>query len=237
MMSQREFDQYSESYTDLLKDPIRDRFAGSHPEFFHVRKAHLILDYFRRKQLDTSKMRYLDVGCGQGDLLRILRPSFADVAGCDPSSRMIASLEDINVQLQVDESKLPFPDECVDFVTASGVFHHVPPENRTALAKEVHRLLKPEGVFAIIEHNPVNPVTRLIVSRTPIDTGAILLKASEARKLFLSASLSVDEQCYFLYMPKHLYENGGRPIENLLAKIPLGGQYALFGVKRGPPRG
>ncbi len=230
-MSQREFDQYSASYADLLKDPIRDRFAGSHPEFFQVRKADLILDYFRRKQLDTSKMRYLDVGCGQGDLLRILRPSFDYAAGCDPSAGMIESLQDMDVRLQVDESRLPFPDEYFDFVTASGVFHHVPPENRIDLAKEVNRVLKPKGVFAIIEHNPINPLTRAIVSRSPIDIGAILLRASEATQLIVSVGFCVDVVSYFLYSPRALYHNGGKMFEKLLVRIPLGGQYAIFGVK------
>ncbi len=230
-MSQREFDQYSGSYADLLKDPIRDRFVGSHPEFFQVRKADLILDYFRGKQLDPSKMRYLDVGCGQGDLLRILRPSFAYVAGCDPSPGMIASLGDVDVRLQVDESKLPYAGESFDFVTASGVFHHVPPENRIALAKEVNRVLKPEGIFVIIEHNPINPVTRLIVKRSPVDAGAVLIATSETRRLLLSADFQLDGVYYFLYVPRNAYDHGGRAIEKILTKLPLGGQYAVFSLK------
>jgi SAM-dependent methyltransferase len=235
MMSQREFDQYSGSYGDLLKDPIRERFTGSHPEFFQTRKADLVLDYFRRKQLDTLKMKYLDVGCGKGDLLRILQPSFACVAGCDPSSGMIGSIDDIDVRLQVDERTLPFPDESFNFVTASGVFHHVPPENRTALAKEVNRVLEPGGVFAIIEHNPVNPLTRAIVSGSPIDVDAVLLPASEAKQLISTVGFAVEVASYFLYVPKALYENGGKIVERLLARIPLGGQYAIFGAKAHMP--
>ena len=231
MMSQREFDQYSESYSDLLKDPIRDKFAGPNSEFFQARKAELILDYFRRRQLDTSSMRYLDVGCGKGSLLRILQPSFDSVAGCDPSVGMIASLADMDVRLQVDESKLPFPDDHFDFVTASGVFHHVPPQNRRALAKEVNRVLKPEGVLAIIEHNPINPVTRLIVKRSPVDAGAVLIGASEARRLLLSAGFQVNGVYYFLYAPGNIYDHGGRTIEKILAKLPMGGQYAIFSLK------
>ena len=230
-MSRREFDRYSESYSDLLKDPIRDKFAGSKPEFFQGRKAELILDYFRRRQLDTSRMKYLDVGCGKGELLRDLQPSFDVVVGCDPSAGMISSIHDVDVRLQVDDSNLPFPDSHFDFVTASGVFHHVPPTNRIALAKAVNRVMKPGGVFAIIEHNPLNPVTRRIVGRTPVDNDAILLTASETRKLLVSANLIVDEQTYFLYLPMQLYEHGGRWFENLLAKIPLGGQYGTFGFK------
>ena len=231
-MSRREFDQYSESYADLLEDPIRERFTGSNAEFFQTRKADLVLDYFRRKHLDTSQMRYLDVGCGQGDLLRILRSSFGYVAGCDPSAGMIASLQNMDVRLQVDESRLPFPDEYFDFATASGVFHHVPLENRPTLAKEVNRVLKPEGVFAIIEHNPINPITRLIVSRSPVDADASLLSTSKANQLIRSAEFSVDSQDYFLYFPLRIYRRGGRFLENVLAKIPFGGQYAIFGIKR-----
>jgi SAM-dependent methyltransferase len=236
-MSRPEFDQYSASYADLLKDPIRDRFAGSHPEFFHLRKAHLILDYFRGKKLETSKMRYLDVGCGQGDLLRILQPSFGYIAGCDPSPGMIGPIKNMDVRLQIDEKRIPFPEGYFDFVTASGVFHHVPPENRRALAQEVNRVMKPGGIFAIIEHNPINPVTRQIVNRSPVDKDAILLKASEARQILISANLSIDGQTYFLFFPMRLYENGGRFFENLLGKIPLGGQYALFSAKGHHPLG
>jgi hypothetical protein len=44
--------------------------------------------------------------------------------------------------------------------------------------KEIQRVLRPGGVFSLIEHNPLNPVTRLIVSRTPVDGNAKLLTAS-----------------------------------------------------------
>ena len=46
-MSQPEFDRYSGSYEELLKDPIRDRFMGAGPQFFHVRKRDLIREHFR----------------------------------------------------------------------------------------------------------------------------------------------------------------------------------------------
>lgn len=234
-MSQREFDRYSESYFDLLQDPIRERFTGSHPEFFQVRKAELVLDYFRRRKLDTSQMHYLDVGCGQGDLLRILQPSFGYVAGCDPSAGMIAAVREVDARLQTDENMLPFPDDSFDFVTASGVFHHVPPQHRSTLVNEVSRVMKPGGTFAIIEHNPINPITRLIVSRAPVDVDAVLMTSSQVKSLFRSAELTVDEQRYFLYLPMRLYEHGGRFIENVLGKIPMGGQYAVFGRKRQAP--
>ena len=55
-----EFDQFSESYEQLLNDPIRDRFSPGGTEFFHLRKRDLIRDYFHRRQTDTRKLAYLD---------------------------------------------------------------------------------------------------------------------------------------------------------------------------------
>ena len=92
-------------------------------------------------------------------------------------------------------------------------------------------MLKPGGTLAIIEHNPYNPVTRLIVSRTPVDADAILLRPAETRRLFRGAGLTVEEQRYFLYLPEYLYRRLGG-LETALAKVPLGGQYAVFGRSR-----
>ena len=230
-MSQREFDRYSDSYTELLKDPIRDCFAGDQAEFFQARKRDLIRDYFKRRKLDTGGMQYLDLGCGKGELLRLLQPFFGHVSGCDPSAGMIDAIEGIEVRQQPDEDKIPFPASSFDFVTASAVYHHVPPRNRRKLAEEARRVLRPGGVFAIIEHNPLNPVTRLIVSRTPVDADAILLRAAETKQLMASAGFSVDDSAYFLYFPLRIYELGGKHLEKVLTKLPLGGQYAVFGIK------
>jgi hypothetical protein len=83
----------------------------------------------------------------------------------------------------------------------------------------------------MIEHNPRNPVTRLIVSRTPVDADAILLEAAEARGLTAGAGLAPVELAFFLYFPQTLYRYLGR-MEGMLAKVPFGGQYAVFSSKR-----
>ena len=91
-------------------------------------------------------------------------------------------------------------------------------------------MLRPGGVFCVIEHNPFNPVTRLIVERTPVDADAILLSVAEARRLAVAAGLLAVERNYFLYFPQALYRYLGG-VEAALAKVPLGGQYALFSTK------
>jgi len=229
-MSRPEFDKYAASYEVLLKDPVRDRFGGG-PVFFQERKRDLIQAYCRRHGLLTQSMRYLDVGCGKGDLLALLRDDFAGVAGCDPSTEMLASSENVEVRRQTDSGRIPYEDGEFDFVTAVCVYHHVPIAERAALSREVNRVMKPGGVFAIIEHNPYNPVTRRIVSRTPVDANAILLKPSESTEILQQAGFALQEFQYFLFVPEFIYRRVGDALEQRLGKFPLGGQYAVFATK------
>lgn len=229
-MIQPEFDNYSASYEELLRDPIRDRFAGN-SAFFHLRKRDLVRRYLRDSDIDAKRLSYLDVGCGKGELLSLLAGDFARAAGCDPSAGMLRSALGVEVRVQQDPARIPFDDAEFDFITAVCVYHHVQPALRASLTQEIKRLLRPGGVFAIVEHNPWNPATRVIVSRTPVDADAILLRASEARSLMRGAGFAIRRETYFLYLPEKLYGAVGA-VENLLTRLPFGGQYAVFGQSR-----
>jgi hypothetical protein len=91
-------------------------------------------------------------------------------------------------------------------------------------------VLRPGGLFAIFEHNPWNPATRRIVSRTPVDANAVLLTAGETRALLQGAGLCVRKTCYYLYFPQSLYRRLAG-LERLLGAVPAGGQYAVFGQR------
>ena len=221
-----EFDSYAPAYRNLLQDPIRDRFANG-SQFFHRRKARLILDFFARQNESTAGMAWLDVGCGQGELLKIAESSFGRSVGCDPSAKMMEACTGIEMFEQPYATELPFPDRSFDFVTAVCVYHHVPREQRTALTASIYRVLKPGGVFCLIEHNPFNPVTQIIVRRCPVDSDAELLTASTASRLTRSAGLKLIETAYFLYFPERVFNRIGR-IEQYLRPLPAGGQFAMF---------
>lgn len=227
------FDRLSSSYEELLHDPLRDRFTGQEPAFFHRRKRDLIRRFFRRRGVATSGLRYLDLGCGRGELLQLLQSDFKQTAGCDVSQEMmrhITQVTGIETRVQKDFLRIPFGDAEFDLVTAVCVYHHVPSAARQTLTQEISRVLRPGGVFCMIEHNPLNPITRLIVSRTDVDADVILLPAAEARQLAAALGLDPLEQDYFLYFPQALYRYLGR-LEAVLSKVPLGGQYVLFSTK------
>lgn len=220
-----EFDRYAAEYDQLLRDPIRDGFAPD-SLYFHQRKWELIRDFFHRAGRPTAPLHWLDVGSGRGELLSLGRSSFAHATGCDPAAAM-ASASSTPTVLQPDPNRLPFPDSSFDFATSVCVFHHVALAHRPELAAELARVLTPGGIACIIEHNPRNPVTRAIVRRTPVDADAILLPAAESAALLTQAGLRLLDTRYFLYFPQVLYRVFGR-LEHLLARLPAGGQYAIF---------
>ncbi|MFL6351607.1 MAG: class I SAM-dependent methyltransferase [Bryobacteraceae bacterium] len=224
-----EFDEYAASYQKLLHDPLRERFApGS--QFFTRRKWEL-LKGFLANRLPTREQKWLDVGCGFGDLLRLGKSSFQEARGCDLSPEMLAQAQDLDVRLQNRPDELPYESASFDLVTAVCVYHHVLSKDmRLGLTTEVKRVLKPGGIFCLIEHNPLNPITRLIVHRTPVDANAQLLGISESTQLVRAVGLSVIAKELFLYLPEALY-NRAAFLESCFRNIPLGGQYAVFAEK------
>jgi ubiquinone/menaquinone biosynthesis C-methylase UbiE len=225
-----EFNNYAPAYSDLLRDPIRDSF-GADPEFFHRRKLAVILDFLARRKIAPKSLNWLDIGCGRGELLSMGASLFGRAVGCDPSPEMMAACKSVQLFAQTSATELPFPDCSFELVTAACVYHHVAPENRTVLTRSVQRVLKPEGIFCMFEHNPVNPVTRLIVARCPVDRNAELLTARQASQVICSSKLETLETCYYLYLPERIFRRIGR-VETLLQRWPFGGQFAVFGLKR-----
>jgi hypothetical protein len=92
---------------------------------------------------------------------------------------------------------------------------------------EMPRVLRPNGVMYLIERNPFNPVTQIIVRRTPVDANAKLLAPSVSRRLVNRAEFTVMRTQHFPYLPEMLFAWMGW-FEKSLATIPSGGQYAVF---------
>ena len=224
--TQCEFDHYAPAYSDLLDDPIRNRFAQD-PLHFHRRKWLLLQRILRRANVSIAKQRWLDVGCGRGELLELAGHNFAEAMGCDPSAGMISQSDAYRRMHQPSLSELPFDDASVDFVTAVCVYHHVHGAARMSLSREIKRVLVPGGLCCIIEHNPLNPITRAIVRRCPVDVEAELLTAPDTKRLLLLAGFEAPRVDYFLYFPERIFNRVGQ-VEGLLSKISFGGQYALL---------
>lgn len=85
----------------------------------------------------------LDLGCGEGRLIRPLRARGVRVVGLDDSLTMLASVPEPRVL--ADAGQLPFRDACFGSVAALYVLYHLT-HPREAVA-EGHRVLARDGLF------------------------------------------------------------------------------------------
>jgi 2-polyprenyl-3-methyl-5-hydroxy-6-metoxy-1,4-benzoquinol methylase len=233
-----EFDQFAENYRAGFDDPLK-RILGDSPKAFLRPKIRLLARAMRtmRPAFCSQSIRVLDFGCGAGDFLTGLGDTWPTwiLEGSDVSERMLVEakkrLGTKHANITLWNSSLTMaPPGTYDLITIICVLHHVEPTQVRSTLREVVNMLKPGGLLGVIEHNPLNPITRWMVSRTEVDRNATLVSPE-----LLQTSLSLAEfnaTCvrYFLFLPPRL--DVFSALESLIDWVPLGGQYAFFGLKK-----
>ena len=165
------FDRYGDTYVEQLE---RATGGVGDPQLFTEVKARLLLGAASRLLGSPADLSVLDVGCGPGLTDAFLTGRFGSVAGVDVSQRMVERAREANPSASYecyDGRRLPFEAGSFDLAFAICVLHHVERLERSAFAAEVARVTRPGGIVAILEHNPVNPLTRVVVSRCEFDEG------------------------------------------------------------------
>jgi ubiquinone/menaquinone biosynthesis C-methylase UbiE len=223
------FDSYNKNYGAVVQSSID--FSGLPHSFFMAAKADLLRELIATRLDDGHKPAALDVGCGVGSFHPFLRGALRRLCGTDVSAASIAQARRSNpdVEYEVyDGETLPYGDQAFDLATAICVMHHVPAKNWPAFLREIRRVVRRGGLVCIIEHNPFNPLTRLAVARCEFDRDAVLLAAPRTRQLMTEAGLQDVDTRYFLLLP--WATPSMRRIERCMRRVPLGAQYAAFGI-------
>jgi SAM-dependent methyltransferase len=229
----REVDDFSGSADDYRRAVTASvSFSGQDVDYFAERKAEHLVRFVDQALGAAAASTVLDVGCGVGTTDAHLTGRFASVDGVDVSVASIEQAAAANPSVRYQAyagDRLPFADASFDVAFAACVFHHVVPAQRPAFTREMRRVVRPDGVVVVFEHNPLNPLTRYAVNRCELDTGCSLLRPSEVRGLFESAGLRTVERSYISLFPTR------RPallrLEHALRAVPLGGQY-FVGARR-----
>ncbi len=222
------FDGYRSNYRDVVQSSID--FSGLPHSFFMRAKADLLRELIARR-LGPEKPVMLDVGCGVGSFHPLLRGMVGRLSGIDVSSASIAQARADNHDVDYrafDGRRFPFDDAGFDLVTAICVLHHVAPAEWAQFMNEMRRVVRPGGLICVIEHNPLNPLTRLAVARCEFDRDAVLLGAGKTRKLMAAGGLREIDARYFLLLPWEA--KPARRVEGALSNMPFGAQYAAFGT-------
>lgn len=228
-----EFDAYAPDYAAGMENPVKALLGRAADDYLAVKLDWLLHAMPGLAAADAS-FRLLDYGCGTAALLRLMarRGLRARLAGCDIAAGMLAEAErlwppelpppDLRPQ---EGAAAPFANASFDLVVISAVLHHVPLQERPAVYAELHRLTRPGGHVVVFEHNPLNPVTRYVIARTPIDRNAILLYAGEAAAGLVRAGFPLLHIRYLMFAPPRL--NIASRLDPVLGRLPFGAQYAV----------
>jgi SAM-dependent methyltransferase len=194
-------------------------------------KAELIERRLRADGLlgPRPSLKCVDIGCGIGTMHPYVDPLFTSIDGCDISEESIERARRENPKVRYSTYKaprLPYDDASFDFAVTACVVHHVPPREWPGFFAEMHRVLRPGGLACVIEHNPLNPATRLAVLRCPFDEDAVLLRSGTTRRLMRDAGFRDISREFFLFLPTA--NPVARRAERLLSWLPVGAQYACI---------
>jgi SAM-dependent methyltransferase len=220
------FDEYAHDYDRLLDDPLRKRFAGDNA-FFIRQKCRAMLRALERHMPVDRRWRVLDAGCGQGAAFEFLRDS-CDVVGVDVSIPMLRVAAEKGPVVAQEPFDLQFRTGGFDAAFAFCVYHHIAPADRARHLRELARVVRPGGFVFVFEHNPLNPVTRRVFNRAPVDRGCRMIARNLLRKVFTDAGLRDVRHGYVLFVPEFLDRIFGF-LEQRLEWLPLGGQYYVSG--------
>lgn len=110
-------------------------------------------------QRDT---KILDLCCGSGQATEILVQYSQEVTGLDASPKSIKRAQSNVPSAQYVEGfaeNMPFEDNVFDVVHTSAALHEMNPEQLQEILNEVYRVLKPGGIFTLVDfHSPTNPL-------------------------------------------------------------------------------
>jgi ubiquinone/menaquinone biosynthesis C-methylase UbiE len=154
-------------------------------------------------------MKVLDVGCGRGEILRHTAALGADAFGIDyatvavnMSQKVVEGVDGVvpgrTSVAQADAKHLPYPSGAFDRVLMFDVVEHLHPWELSVALREVHRVLKPDGMFIV--HTAPNvwydryayPVVRLF--RTAMGEGANYPKNPRNFLVTVNEHVHVNEQ-------------------------------------------
>ena len=150
------------------------------------------------------------------------------VEGYEPSQQLANAAKAIHggkgrlLMSKIEEIKT----EHYDLVYTNGVFHHIKPENRPRILKQIQRALKPKGILAFWENNPWHIGTKIVMSRIPFDREAQTISPSCGKKLLKKQGFKLEKKISAFHIP--FLEKLPFSIYKKVINNTLGAQYLLL---------
>jgi SAM-dependent methyltransferase len=223
-----DFNEHKDSYVQTIESSLR--MSGKEHDFFIKVKAECLKTIIQQYFPENTIPRLLDIGCGHGLIHKHLDVNKLNIVGVEVAEEVLVLAKKSNPQVRYlahDGKTLPVDDGQFDIALAICVMHHVPPFEWMGFLKEMKRVLKPNGIALIFEHNPYNPVTRYIVANNILDADAVLLSGQKIKKMLQATGFKQIKNRNILFTP--FAHSAFRWVDKVLSKIPLGAQYYSIG--------
>ena len=139
---------------DALYASFEDQFRGSPEEI--SRRLQVYVPFLKEAKVAGD---VLDIGCGRGEWLQLLRSEGIEARGVDRNRVFIETCRGAGLDV-VEQDALKYlrsqQDDSLSAVTAIHFVEHVPFETLIAIVDEIRRILKPGGLLIAETPNPEN---------------------------------------------------------------------------------
>lgn len=143
---------------DFLYAAFEEDFRGSR-ELVTARIARYMSDISTAASADRTEDLVLDIGCGRGEMLELVRDAGFPGRGIDINEVFVQNCRSLGLDVVKGDAidmLQKMPDASVMAVTSMHLVEHLPFLDVVCLLKECHRVLRPGGVLILETPNPEN---------------------------------------------------------------------------------
>lgn len=143
---------------DTFYVEFEDKFRGTREDI--KERVKVYLPYIEKLPFDKKDMIFLDVGCGRGEWLELLKEEgYENTKGLDLNRVMVAKSQELGldvIESDVIEYLVSLPDNSLSVITGFHIIEHLPFEVLMRLFKESYRVLKRGGIVIFETPNSEN---------------------------------------------------------------------------------
>ncbi|MDQ1337039.1 MAG: hypothetical protein QG617_6, partial [Campylobacterota bacterium] len=144
---------------DTFYMAFEERFRGTREQI--KKRASQYLPYIENLPFAKEQIRVLDVGCGRGEWLEILKENGYNAKGIDLNRVMVERSKELSLAVEeadVLEYLRAQADDSLSFISGFHIIEHLPFEVLMTLLRESRRVLQKGGMVLFETPNPENLV-------------------------------------------------------------------------------
>lgn len=153
----KELIKEEENRFDALYVEFEDKFRGTRADI--KQRMEVYLPYLSKLPFEKNKIEVLDVGCGRGEWLELLKENNYHAKGIDLNAIMVSLSKGFGLdtkKIDVIEHLKSLEDESLSMITGFHIIEHLPFNILMSMYKESYRVLKKGGMIVFETPNPEN---------------------------------------------------------------------------------